>query len=273
LETLKRIGIGVLFLFLTIAFLSWQSGTYAEHCNDIQPHEKTCPSYNLAPFIFIEVAEFFHRFESAFVVLSTIAIAWFTYELRTVTGGLKDSTDRLWEAGEKQIALVGGQLDLAVKQHGLAREEYFASHLPRITVTRMTAELIPNWPVKIDITYVNNGEAIAKRCNWNAGILILNTPGAIHGTFNYETNKQGWIESQMAIGTGTQVTITNDIPLSPLDHEDIQARRKFLHVIGTINCEDNLGVSRSMGFFRWFDPDRRRFRAIDDSEYEYQDQD
>ena len=73
---LKKLGICVLFLFLAIALLSWQSGTYAEYCNKIDAYEKHCTSYNLAPFIFIEVAEFFHRFESVFVVLSTVAIAW-----------------------------------------------------------------------------------------------------------------------------------------------------------------------------------------------------
>jgi hypothetical protein len=102
---LKKIGLSVLFLFLVIAFLSWQSGTYGEYCNEVNASEKNCASYNLAPFIFIEVAEFFHRFESVFVVLSTIAIAWFTYELRRATVGLKDSTDKLWLAGEKQLAI------------------------------------------------------------------------------------------------------------------------------------------------------------------------
>ena len=101
--TLKKIGLSTLFLFLSIALLSWQSGLNGEYCNVAEIDEKHCTSYNLVPFILIKFADFLHHFESAFIILSTVAIAWFTFELRKATFGLKGSTDRLWAAGEKQL--------------------------------------------------------------------------------------------------------------------------------------------------------------------------
>jgi hypothetical protein len=60
--------------------------------------EEACTSYRLVPFIFIEIGKILDALGVAITALATIAIAWFTWSLRR-------STDKLWDAGERQIEL------------------------------------------------------------------------------------------------------------------------------------------------------------------------
>ena len=61
--------------------------------------EEACTSYRLVPFLIIEIGKILDALGVAITALATIAIAWFTWSLRR-------STDKLWDAGERQIALV-----------------------------------------------------------------------------------------------------------------------------------------------------------------------
>jgi hypothetical protein len=212
------------------------------------------------------------------IALYTLALTAFTGVLAWATYGLLRETKKLAELGADQaatanrsIALAAQQTDLIRLQHGLAREEYFASHRPRISVTRMSVDLSTNSPLKYTFVFVNNGEAVAKRCHWNAGVLLLSEPGAIHGNYSYAFNQRGVFSGPLAIGAGSIAQVTENKPLDSKDLDDIEYNRKWLHVVGTVVYEDNLGVMRTMGFFRYYDPVRRRFRVVDDPEYEYQD--
>jgi hypothetical protein len=60
--------------------------------------EEACTSYSLLPFVFIKIGQALDALGVAITALATIAIAWFTWSLRR-------STDKLWEAGERQIEL------------------------------------------------------------------------------------------------------------------------------------------------------------------------
>ncbi|MFC7695405.1 hypothetical protein ACFQX9_01520 [Bradyrhizobium sp. GCM10028915] len=59
-----------------------------------------CTSYQLLPFIVFEVAQFLDKMGGAITAVATIAIAIFTFTL-------KRATDKLWEAGERQLHLLG----------------------------------------------------------------------------------------------------------------------------------------------------------------------
>lgn len=56
--------------------------------------------------------------EGAILSLATILIAWFTYQLRWATTGLKESTDKLWNAGEKQLRITQ-RSHIAVEPEGV----------------------------------------------------------------------------------------------------------------------------------------------------------
>lgn len=262
----------VLLVVLVFAAVSFFVPLYPEICSKSENSGKEeCAAHYITTFVLLSVGEFLEAHDGAIVATATIFIAWFTFQLRSATVGLKDSTDKLWSAGETQIALIGRQTDLAEKQHGLAREEFFASHRPRISVTRMSVQQSPNAPLKINFIFVNNGEAEAKECLWNAGILLLEELGAIHGIFDYSQNVRGKFKGPLAVGMAANADVVDKINLDPRDYDDILAKRKFLHVIGAITYDDNNEVTRSMGFLRCYDAGRRRFRVVDDPEYEYQD--
>ena len=61
--------------------------------------EEACTTYRLVPFIVIEVGKVLDALGIAITALATIAIAWFTWSLRR-------STDKLWDAGERQLKLL-----------------------------------------------------------------------------------------------------------------------------------------------------------------------
>jgi hypothetical protein len=271
LGKLKKTGLSALFLFLSLYILSWQSELYGEYCNAVEAHEKQCASYNLAPFILIKFADFLHHFESAFIILSTIAIAWFTFELRKATFGLKDSTDKLWSAGESQIALIGRQTDLSEKQHGLAREEYFATHRPRVMVRRVSTVLVMNQPSTISFTIVNTGEAAVKNCTWNGQIMMLKGIGSIHTVVYFNYMEADSHNELLRVGEGIHRVLLDRVTLQPDEIIDIENGNSVLHVLGYVAYTDILDVTRRTGFFRYYDPKRQRFGIVNDPEYEYHD--
>ena len=59
----------------------------------------SCTSYQLLPFILFEAAQFLDKMGGAITALATIAIAIFTFTL-------KRATDKLWDAGERQLNLL-----------------------------------------------------------------------------------------------------------------------------------------------------------------------
>ena len=77
-------------------------------------------------------------------VVSTIAtgvVAWFTITLAKAALGLKASADQqiaeakaLREIAGQQTAIQGLQADIAKKQHGLGRVQFFADHRPRVVL-------------------------------------------------------------------------------------------------------------------------------------------
>jgi hypothetical protein len=61
--------------------------------------EEACTAYSLLPFLLVKVGQTLDALSVAITALATIAIAWFTWSLRR-------STDKLWDAGERQLKLL-----------------------------------------------------------------------------------------------------------------------------------------------------------------------
>lgn len=263
----KRLFSCFVFLLFAIWLLSWQSQTYAQYCEEADK----CAEYNLLIYGWLIVTHFTHVFESFFLVLLTLAIALFTWQLRVATVGLDESTKKLWLAGEKQFGLVARQTDLVEKQHGLQREEYFASHRPRVKIRRMGAVPVLEQATTVHFTIVNVGEAVIKDCTWNGQILLLKKIGAIHTVIGFNPKHQSQHNEPLAVGSGIRSVLLDRVVFGIEDVLDIERREKFLHVIGYVAYIDILDVTRRIGFFRYYDANTHRFRVVDDPEYEYQD--
>lgn len=84
---------GAVYLFLFIGIIP----AHYKICEINQYTEnENCTAYQLLPFLFIKVQKILDAVGVAITALATIAIATFTYYL-------KKSTDRLWDAGERQL--------------------------------------------------------------------------------------------------------------------------------------------------------------------------
>jgi hypothetical protein len=73
---------------------------HGEICKEAEKaQQEPCTSYRLVPFLVIEIGKILDALGVAVAALATIFIAWFTLSLR-------QSTDKLWDAGERQLKLL-----------------------------------------------------------------------------------------------------------------------------------------------------------------------
>jgi hypothetical protein len=88
---------GILAGITLLLIAAWLSGSTAQICEYNQStHQNNCATYSLVSYFFIESGSVLNYYGALITALATVAIAGFTYTL-------KRSTDRLWEAGKKQL--------------------------------------------------------------------------------------------------------------------------------------------------------------------------
>jgi len=184
-------------------------------------------------------------------------LAVLTGAIALFAGTLWWSTRRLWKAGEKQIAL--------------AREALSVTHRPRVSVRRMAAVISADEPIRIEFTIVNVGEAPATGFTWSTAILHLKAVGAILEAPEFAPAMAGSSDAPLQPGESKILQATDAASLGAKQLRDITYGTEFLHVIGILAYKDNRGATRRTGFLRHYDRESRRFRVVDDPEYEYQD--
>jgi hypothetical protein len=91
-----RVLWGSVFVFYVWLFL-YSIPVTAKICEQSATNdEQHCATYRVPSFLFIEATKIANDYGAAITALATIAIAAFTWTL-------KRSTDRLWDAGERQL--------------------------------------------------------------------------------------------------------------------------------------------------------------------------
>jgi hypothetical protein len=233
----------------------------AVHYSGIQPasniqnfaaYEQTAREYfNYVRDLAMRTVEWFRGLSRDDWLTSAIVL------MAVFTAGLWRSTSRLWKASEIQIRL--------------ARDAFSATHRPRLVVRRMGVELVKDTPITVEFTIVNTGEEKVTSCNWNTVIMLLNVAGGVHGQLHYETDTADFHDGPLSVGEGMKKRIQDKTSLAPSDLADIEKKKVVLHVVGHVAYSDRAGITRQTGFFRYYDAEKRRFRVIDDPEYEYQD--
>lgn len=79
--------------------------------------QDACDLVSFAFFPLRVAVRFIETHDKFFVVVGTGVIAWFTATLWRATSGLKDSTDKLWDAGERQAKLTRKSLRITRRLH------------------------------------------------------------------------------------------------------------------------------------------------------------
>jgi hypothetical protein len=134
-----------LFCFLVLGFAllligAWIAGwipSAAQYCeyNPYTEHEK-CAVYQIPVVVVRYIGWFLDAVSSALTAIATVAIGAFTYTLYKATTGLKDSTDKLWDAGERQIKVAGDAAVAAEKAAGAAQRSAEIANNSLITTER-----------------------------------------------------------------------------------------------------------------------------------------
>jgi hypothetical protein len=83
-------------LLLVIFLLSSDMAAHYEICETTREGAKECASYNVLPYALRKVGAALDAYNGLITAIATIFIAWFTFSLRR-------STDKLWDAGERQL--------------------------------------------------------------------------------------------------------------------------------------------------------------------------
>jgi hypothetical protein len=94
--------IGFLLGFATLLAIFLLTSDIAAHyeiCENTKEGAKECVSYNVLSYAMHKVGAAFDTYNAVITAIATAFIAWFTLSLR-------QSTDKLWDAGERQLKLL-----------------------------------------------------------------------------------------------------------------------------------------------------------------------
>jgi hypothetical protein len=162
-------SIGVLAGFLAVAFELVQ-GQICEY-NQADEHEE-CTTYSLVPFLLIQVGKPLNDYGVAITALATVAIGFFTLTLKL-------STDKLWEAGEKQRQLYEETAERQLRAYvGAAWGDVFIQDATH--------------PFQIRPAITNYGLTPAYDVTFTGGAEVLNYPLPNDATLTYGRESKPW---------------------------------------------------------------------------------
>jgi hypothetical protein len=126
--------------------------SHYEICKETkEAQQESCAPYQVVPFVAIKVIQTLDKLGGVITALATIAIAIFTLTL-------KRATDKLWDAGEKQLAHAQSEAE-AADFHRSAQFEQISEQIEALKQSAVAAEE----NVFETRRLVQNAEAIAER--------------------------------------------------------------------------------------------------------------
>lgn len=242
-----------------------------------------CARYKLISFTIHEVGTHLDIISAFITAVATAFIARYTLTL-------KKSTDRLWEAGDKQFRQAQASAlrqDLRTQEQlRLARDEFVSNHRPIIRVRGVTVSAfgarfgVNNFShgqeIEIEFIVSNVGSTDANVTDGRYRVYCFNTPEPKNDSlFGEFPQKIPGANFTLAPGEAKRLFVTTRIVLNePPAGERIM--RQFavenwrMHIIGHIDYRDKLDRKRQTGFLRELEPGGG-FRRIENSDYEYED--
>jgi hypothetical protein len=174
----------------------------------------------------------------------------------------------------RQTGLMRKQAKIAAAQHELNRAAFVATHRGRLVVRRVRIErMIVGHPLVIEIEIANKGATTAHLGGIAIFSPLLEDIGALEFPpvrFQIGPISEGMID--IAGGASILRRHETDWTVSAEETEAVERGWRRLHVIGCIRYMDDNAVRSETGFFRYFDPGpARRFRKVNDPDYEYED--
>lgn len=185
------------------------------------------------------------------------------------------------------------QAELALKGINLARDEFIATHRPKIRIKHvwLMSDIWHGVPVKFDLVIVNTGMTPAVIHEYKFAIFVLRSgvtlpahilsPGFLETISMVSIKKPNVPPIQSGI-THSAKGLTNDFSLDSIQHRNLREGRVKLYIVGSVEYADpeRVGV-RTTGFCRFLDIpnnaaaashlDVGSFRRVEGSDYDYED--
>ncbi|HUX65631.1 MAG TPA: hypothetical protein VMV42_00655 [archaeon] len=227
----------------------------------------------------------------------TAALWWATYRLsrdaRTTSERQAAEMERSLSLAEKQMALVGMQVDNSIKQTAISREDFIATHRPRLAVRRLSINTVKGIGtpdiLKVEFVVANIGATKAKIIEMSTRIWFPESSENLPAVPPYaESTFPG-----ITLESGESGPLTHNDTAEMLARFQFQVGATQMHraaekarllrskntaenepaflFIGYIQYEDALGRKRRTAYCRFYNFVTQRFDPIPHPDYEYQD--
>jgi hypothetical protein len=292
-----EIAIGALVataIWVSVLVLTSDAASHYEVCETTKEGAKECANYNVISFAFRKVGSSLDILGALITAIATVFIARFTFTL-------KQSTDRLWEAGEKQIGIssqmsdiasqqvqmTGLQVDIQEKQHEVGRLQFLVTHRPHLRIRHVTIETGARTKdstfffghdatIEGYLVVVNSGGSAAEIIETRYRIFATKTGLPTEPPYDDDFRSDLLIVGQTLRVGESCINRISDTLIMPFDERLGRPTHQFenegwsLYVMGQIRYKDQGRAERFMAFCRERKSDGR-FRAIEDPDYEYED--
>ena len=177
--------------------------------------------------------------------------------------------------GFLQFRVYRGQHEIMAKQAEIAKQAFIATHRPRLVIRDMTlieSPLTPDHPTSVRFLVVNVGESDA--VERESHVEAHNVGAAPFGT---QTQGRSFIRGERFSAGESRIyniqSPTNWPTIQNIKNRQINnlSSSDFFVFRGAIVYRDENGVTRRTAVWRSYDFRDRRFRATDDTDYEYAD--
>lgn len=256
---LKRILYATIVLAVLAFFAAWELSSFpptAQTC-DKNPYtaQEECATHSIPVVAVILVGRFIEYHAGAITALATLAIGWFTYIL--------------YGATTEQARLTRDSIKLA-------RDEFNATHRPRIVVQRIS----DYWDGRDDkaafmkIAIVNAGDSPAYVTEF-LGTLYVQDAGSAFVPRLIPERSTKYASRRLAVGQWDTLKIEiDDISMFDIGFAQQAKEQPFersmrFYGIGSVTYRGDDGAIRQTGFCREYHHGTGMWRPVKDSEYEY----
>jgi hypothetical protein len=197
---------------------------YSDTCgtNELAGNAECIARY-IPTSIFLPVGRFLEDHDGTIIAIATIFIAWFTYQLRRATAGLKESTDKLWSVNEKQLRTMQ-RSHIAVEPDGVR-----PLHPQPFAIGRIKIRNVGGVPARKVRWFVHQGIA-----------------GAMQKDFPIEEKESG---QSNVLPPGVAMDFSqNNTQLSAADAKEVRDNVRAYFVWGIVRYTDVFGGERFTKF-------------------------
>jgi hypothetical protein len=221
------------------------------------------------------------------LALFTLFLVIYTRRLYQATADLRQSTDKLWEAGERQIEAVqknaDRQFEITQQSIKLARDEFISTHRPRIILREaIIGAPLEGQPISVHFHLANVGETTGRIIRSSVKVEVVPRAARLllHGSVETQYDLG---EVTLSPGTAILLKFEGQTPnwepqrfaqksYMTADGGAKLYRDATIHFFGQFIYVDQLGIWRRTAFRRELNPESQRFYRIpDEPDLDYRD--